>query len=373
MLDSTARMAAYRAALAAAITPGAVVLDIGTGTGAMALLSCRLGARHVYAIECLEEIQIARETAAANGLADRITFIRGDSMKVDLPEKVDLIVEDLRGALPLLGTHIPVVVDARTRFLRPGGRIISCRDTLYCAVIEAEELYDRLTRPWRARLDGIDLSVATRYVTNSLHKLSARRDQLLTDGRAWATIDYATVGSASVSGSVRLEIARKGTGHGLLLWFDGELFPGVVISNAPGQPATNYVPLFLPWPEPVSLDDSRQVDVKLRADYVGSDYVFTWESSFVAAGARPGPRLRFRQSEFTGTPKSRELLAKSASSHRPAASADGMAARFVLERMNGSLPLAEIAFQLSREYPEQFPSTRAALDFAAQLSACYGI
>ena len=190
------RILAYRAALSAAITPGAVVLDLGTGTGVMAMLACRYGARHVYAIERSEAIQVARETAAANGLKDKITFIHGDSTKVNLPETVDLIIEDLRGALPWLGTHIPDVVDARRRFLRPGGRIISCRDTAYCAVVEADSLYENLTRPWRNGLDGLDLSTAIRYVTNSCHRLKAGDGQLLTEGHAWATIEYATVESA---------------------------------------------------------------------------------------------------------------------------------------------------------------------------------
>ena len=51
MIADHIRIDAYVRALKAAIKPGSVVLDIGTGTGIFALLACRLGARRVFAIE----------------------------------------------------------------------------------------------------------------------------------------------------------------------------------------------------------------------------------------------------------------------------------------------------------------------------------
>ena len=51
MIADDVRMGAFVRALRQAIKPGAVVIDIGTGTGIFALLACRFGARRVYAIE----------------------------------------------------------------------------------------------------------------------------------------------------------------------------------------------------------------------------------------------------------------------------------------------------------------------------------
>src|SRR5204862_7848061 len=94
MISDAVRMDSYARALRHAVKPGAVVVDIGTGTGIFALLACRLGARRVYAIEPGDAIQVAREIAAANGCGDRIEFIQALSTDATLPERADVIVSD---------------------------------------------------------------------------------------------------------------------------------------------------------------------------------------------------------------------------------------------------------------------------------------
>ena len=83
MISDKVRMGAFVRALREAVKPGAVVIDIGTGTGIFALLACRFGARRVYAIEPDDAIQVAREIAVANGCADRIEFIQAMSTAGD--------------------------------------------------------------------------------------------------------------------------------------------------------------------------------------------------------------------------------------------------------------------------------------------------
>ena len=111
MVACRGRVDAYRLALQKVIRPGAVVMDIGTGPGIMAVLACQLGASRVYAIEPGEIIQLAREIAAENQCADKIEFFEDVSTNVTIPVRADVIVSDLRGVLPLLGGHIPSVVD----------------------------------------------------------------------------------------------------------------------------------------------------------------------------------------------------------------------------------------------------------------------
>ena len=174
MITDRVRMDAFARALRDVITPESVVVDIGTGTGILALLACRFGARRVYAIEPDDAIQVAREIAAANGYADRIDFIQAVSTKVTLPEQANVIVSDIGGMLPLFERHIPSIVDARRRFLAPGGVLIPQRDTTWAAVVEASDLFDSYIAPWDDRF-GFNMAAARTRVMNTLRRGNSLR------------------------------------------------------------------------------------------------------------------------------------------------------------------------------------------------------
>src|SRR5579872_5650896 len=67
------RNGAYDAALRRAVFPGARVLDIGTGSGLLAMMAARAGAAEVVACEVNPVIaEQAREIVRQNGYADRV-------------------------------------------------------------------------------------------------------------------------------------------------------------------------------------------------------------------------------------------------------------------------------------------------------------
>src|SRR6266436_10340701 len=157
MIADGGRFAAYAKAIADAVRPGDTVAEIGCGPGAFSLLACRAGARRVFAIDLDDSIHSARQLAAANGFTDRIEFFQSDSRKTELPERVNVIVSDIRGVLPLYDHVIPSLEDARQRFLAAGEIMIPQQDTLKAAVIEADEYYSSLTSPWQSAVPGVDL------------------------------------------------------------------------------------------------------------------------------------------------------------------------------------------------------------------------
>src|SRR2546425_95038 len=100
MVGDRRRLNAYLDAIRRVVRPGAVVADIGSGTGVFAVAACLAGARRVYAIEPGDIMQVAREIAVANGCESRIEFIQRVSTEVTLSERADVIVLDVRSVLP---------------------------------------------------------------------------------------------------------------------------------------------------------------------------------------------------------------------------------------------------------------------------------
>ena len=124
MLHDDRRTSDYIAALREAMRPEDIVLDIGTGSGVLAIAAARAGARHVYAVEASDIADVAERVFAANGVEDRVTLIRGWSRDIELPERADLLVAEVIGNEPFEEEILETTLDARRRLLKPGARLI---------------------------------------------------------------------------------------------------------------------------------------------------------------------------------------------------------------------------------------------------------
>jgi protein arginine N-methyltransferase 1 len=371
MIADETRTNAYARALQAVVRSDSVVVDIGAGTGILSLLACRCGARKVYAVEPSDAIAVAKEIAQVNGLGDRIEFIQAMSIDVTLPERADVIVSDLHGVLPLFEQYLTSIIDARQRFLTPRGALIPARECLSAAVVEAPRLYDRLVRPWSLERTGFDMTAARRIVTNTWEKAEVDPDQLISEPARWATIDYSTVQSPDVSGMVTGRARRDAVGHGLIVWFDAVLHDGVGLSNAPGQPTLIYGAGFLPFSSAVDLKVGDSIAVSLQASLIGTDYIWGWDTTVRRDGLTK-PVVRLCQSSFRGAPLSSTRLRKRAHDHVPTLDVDGQIDLFVLQAMNGSAALEEIARALLARFPDRFKSEKKALTRVADISEKYG-
>lgn len=370
MIADTGRTSAYARALEIRITPASVVLDIGTGAGILALLACRAGAARVYAIEPDDVIQVAREAAAANGFADRIHFVQAMTLDIDLPERVDGIVADLHGPLPLFGKSLVSILDARARFLKPGGWIVPARETIWAAPVSSAPAHERTVGAWTTAY-GFDLTAGRVRAANQWRKHWLIADDLMVAPERWAVLDYSGLGGPNLSGQMTWTIERAAIGHGIGVWFDTETAPGIGFSNSPASGERHvYGQGFFTWPEPIALSAGDEVRVRLRADFVGEDYVWGWDTS-VMDGASRRAKTTHRQSTWLAAPLSTERLRKRADTFVPDLTDHARIDRRILELMDHQLPLSEIATQILAAFPSSFTSWDDALARAGMLSERY--
>ncbi len=296
--NSTVRVDAYAEALRRTVTPDSVVLEIGAGPGFFSLLAARFGARHVYAVDPNPTVKLGPQLAAANGVADQITFIQKLSTDVELPEPADVLVSDIRGALPWLTHHIPSIVDARGRLLGPDAVLIPRRDTVWATVVDAPTVHAPHVAPWDDNDYGLDLSLARERTTNHQRKARFAADDMVVEPQLVATLEYGTISDPNASAQLDWEVADGGTGRGLALWFETELLPGIEYSNRPGEPPIPiYAQTFFPWSEPVDLAPGDRVRVDFRARLAGGRYVFSWHTR-VDDPAADRAKARFAQASF---------------------------------------------------------------------------
>lgn len=369
MIADRQRMDAYARALEARVTPGAVVADLGTGSGIFAMLACRSGAARVYAIEADDIIQVAREAAAANGFSDRIRFIQASSADVDLPERVDGVISDLRGALPLFGGGVAALIDARDRWLKSGtGWLIAERDTLWASLVASPTLHRRFAGNWDQTL-GFDYSRARARSVNQYGSAEVKPEEILAPPQCWATLEYSTLDHPSVDGVVRWTLDRDVTAHGIAAWFDTETARGIALSNAPDAHPHVYRQVFFPWPDAAQLRAGDGVRIALRADVAGGEYVFCWSTDIDSpSGER---RHAFRQSTFHGAGFSLEGLHRRADSYKPEPDDWAGVDRRVLELMPLRLSIGEIADTVAVEFPRLMKDRSAALTRVGRLSDRY--
>ena len=330
--------------------------------------ACQLGAKRVYAIEPSEVIQVAREIAAANNCADKIEFFEDLSTKVTIPVRADVIVSDLRGVLPLFEHHISSIVDARRRFLAPGGTLIARKDRIWAAIVDAPKEYGKIVGIWDGNPFGQDLGAARRKTLHAFRKVRVTPSQLLTEPQLWATLDYATIENPDVRGNLQWKAKREGTGHGILVWFEMELCDGVTFSSGPESPETVYGSAFFPWLAPVPLAAGQNLCVELEAKLLDDDYFWRWTTQIESAEKAGETVARFEQSQLLGAVVSLAKLHKTSSEYVPQLSEEGLIRRMALDLMDGKSSLEEIARRLTAEFPSRFSRWQQALSFAAIIS-----
>lgn len=282
MLRDRVRVEAYRRALAAVITPQSTVLDLGTGVGTFAVMAARLGAKHVYAVDSAEVIATAEQVARASGVADRITFLHARALDVTLPERVDVIVSDLGGALPIFEEHIPSLVHAREHLLKPDGVLIPQRARLMCAPVSSAELDSYLTGIWS--VDDIDFTPAYLTAMQMPHALRVQPQELAAAPQCWAELDFATITSPDVRGSATWTLDGDRMIHGVALWFESTLRDGVTYASGPWSQSSVHATMVLPLTPPHT---SATLRINIEAKLVDGHYETLWNTNDPARDGGP--------------------------------------------------------------------------------------
>jgi precorrin-6B methylase 2 len=250
MLEDRVRTSRFIDAIRRTVRPGDVVVDIGTGSGVLAVAAAQAGAKRVYAIEVRPIAEVAARFFQGSGFGDRITLIRGNSTEISLPERADVLVSEMIGNDPLAEQILETTRDAVARLLKPETRLIPSALRIHAmpmvvpekvrqSTFFTPEVLERWQRwyglRFRPLLDPGAAGVVTQVslVRTFVKPWTARQWRQLGPPALLQAFDFAIQCFTPSSSEATLCLEREGVLGGLLIYFEADLAEGVRITTQP--------------------------------------------------------------------------------------------------------------------------------------------
>ncbi|MFA6167281.1 MAG: 50S ribosomal protein L11 methyltransferase [Gemmatimonadaceae bacterium] len=361
MIGDPHRTGAYVRALRKMVTRESVVLDIGAGFGFFAVLAAKLGAKRAYAIEPNDAIGLGPALARANGVADRVSFFQGDARQVELDERANLLVEDVRGILPLHAERVNLLCDARERLLTADARFVACRDHIWAAPARHAPSLQQSIETTGADMYGVDLRGLRGHVVDDARRRRPAPDELLLPGAPLGALDLLTVTDPNFDGTARWTPSTTVTADGFVLWFDAELAEGEGFSTRPGPEQTIHGCLYLPLREPLAVPAGAELALRFCGVQVSRDYTWTWECTVTRAGASVVRTPR--QSALGGLALTPARLAAMSELHQPTLGLEARRLRAVIDLMEVPRQSGDLAVVLAAQRALEFTNGSDAFDW----------
>lgn len=239
MMNDTVRNDAYEKALKSALQDGGVVLDIGSGSGLLAMMAARHKATNVITCELVSMVaEKAKVIINRNGFADKIQVINKLSTDLvagtDYSERADILVTEIFD-YGLLGEYaLSAIEHARKNLLKPNAQLIPSGARVYAMCIESSEIF----KNHRVEtISGFDLSPFNQF---------SSYDYI---GYHLAKMNYTPLSSTTPifdfdfykdhhnrSTPIEFEITDSGICHAVAYWYELQLDEDTIISTAPHLP-----------------------------------------------------------------------------------------------------------------------------------------
>jgi protein arginine N-methyltransferase 7 len=254
ILADAARNSAFDSALRRSVVPGCRVLDIGAGSGLLALMAARAGAAEVVSCEVNTALAAAAtKIVERNGHADRVRIVAKHSRDLeigtDLAGPADIIVSEIVSN-NLLGENIlGSMEDVVGRLSHPATRVIPSHGSVRIALAHYANLASRQTMS----VEGFDLSPMNGFTARiplspgnkALVLRSAPQDLFSFDFSSGGpfTEHRAAVGLASTGGAV----------NGIVQWFRLTMDAEGTYENRPAPGASSsWSVMFQPLPSAIA-------------------------------------------------------------------------------------------------------------------------
>ncbi|KAL6558540.1 Protein arginine N-methyltransferase 1.1 [Orobanche minor] len=199
-----------------------IVLDVGAGTGILSLFCAKVGAKHVYAVECSSMADTAQEIIEHNGFSNVITVLKGKIEEIELPvAQVDVIISEWMGYFLVYENMLNTVLYARNKWLVQDGIVLPDKASLFLTAIEDSDYKEEKIEFWN-NVYGFDMScIRKQSIMEPLVDI-VNQSHIVTNCQLLKTMDISKMeaGDASFTAPFKLVAERDDYIHALVAYFD---------------------------------------------------------------------------------------------------------------------------------------------------------
>lgn len=256
MLKDGPRVDAYRAAIKAygpewsASEAGVTVVDVGSGTGLLAIYAAKAGARRVFAVEASRMAHFLTKVVADNAPPGVVEVKECMAEDLDLGSdapSVDVIVSEWMGYFLLFENMLPSVFAVRDKHLKPGGLMLPSRCKLLVAPVDDKAWRSAKLDFWKNACE-LDMSsllpLAVANACDKGHHTLIEASDLLAPPTEALLLDMHTAKESDLrrfEATFFFELESGQRLGGFTSWFDCEFGKaGWLLNTAPDSPPTHW-------------------------------------------------------------------------------------------------------------------------------------
>eukprot|EP00884_Botryococcus_braunii_P021362 jgi/Botrbrau1/790/Bobra.0181s0043.1 len=270
MLKDTVRTRSYQQAILRNrhLFEGAIVLDVGCGTGILSLFAAKAGAKHVYAVEMSGIAEQAKQIVVDNGLTGKVTVIQGKLEEITLPEpQVDIIISEWMGYFLMYESMLNTVLYARDKWLKPDGVLLPDKCSLYIMAIEDSDYKGEKIDFWD-NVYGFNMSCIRELAMSEPLVDNVDPEQVATQAALLHTFDISTMdrAEADFSAPFQLTAVRNDYVHAFVAYFDVEFnacHKPVYFSTGPTQKLTHWKQTVFYMEEVLTVEQGEVIEGEL--------------------------------------------------------------------------------------------------------------